>query len=131
MLRFGGSTPVKTRRNDIILIAVLLVAGGALALFLWATRQTGGSVSVTVDGELVVELPLSEDTKVELGSGGHTNTLVIKNGTAQVTEASCPDQICVNQGAIRYAGESIVCLPHKLVVTIEGGQESGVDGTAG
>ena len=65
LLRFGGGTPVKTRRNDIILIAVLLIAGGALALFLFATRQTGGSVSVTMDGELVMELPLSEDARVK------------------------------------------------------------------
>lgn len=122
---------MKTRRNDIVLIAVLLIAGGALALFLWTTRQAGGSVSVTVGGELVMELPLDKDTRVELGGGERTNVLVIEDGAARVTEASCPDQICVHQGAVRYAGESIVCLPHGLVVTIEGGEQSGVDAIAG
>ena len=121
---------LKTHRNDVLLIAVLLILGGALALFLYATRQTGGYVSVQVDGETVMELPLSEDARIVLGEGGHTNTLVIKDGTAQIIEAGCPDQICVNQGAVRYAGESIVCLPHKLVVTVEGGQTDDVDATA-
>ncbi|MBD5084726.1 MAG: NusG domain II-containing protein [Clostridiales bacterium] len=121
---------LKTHRNDVLLVAGLLILGGALALFLYATRQAGGYVSVRVDGELLMELPLSEDTQVALGEGEHTNTLVIENGTARVVEASCPDQICVNQGAVRYAGESIVCLPHKLVVTVEGGQANDVDATA-
>ena len=77
-----------------------------------------------------MELPLSEDTRIVLGEGEHTNTLVIENGAARVVEASCPDQICVNQGAVRYEGESIVCLPHKLVVTVEGGRPNDVDATA-
>ena len=118
---------LKTHRNDAILIAVLLVLGGALALFLRATRQDGGVVSVQVDGETLMELPLSGDTRLELGSGEHTNVLVIENGTARVAEASCPDQVCVRQGAVRYAGESIVCLPHRLVITVEGGAINDVD----
>ena len=121
---------LKTHRNDVLLVAGLLILGGALALFLFITRQAGGYVSVRVDGEPVMELPLGEDTRIMLGEGEHTNTLLIENGTARVVEASCPDQICVNQGAVRYAGESIVCLPHKLVVTVEGGRANDVDATA-
>ncbi len=121
---------LKTHRNDVILIAVLLLLGGALALFLRITRQGGGYVSVRADGEVLMELPLHENTQITLGEGGHTNTLVIENGTARVTAADCPDQICVRQGAVRFAGESIVCLPHRLVVTVEGGAPSDVDVTA-
>ncbi len=120
---------LKTHRNDVILVAVLMVLGGALALFLYATRRDGGYVSVQVDGERLMELSLRADTQVVLGSGEHTNTLVIENGTARVVEADCPDQICVSQGAVRYEGESIVCLPHKLVITVEGGQANDVDAT--
>lgn len=120
---------MKTHRNDAILIAVLLLLGGALAVFLRLTRQDGGYVSVQVDGEQLMELPLSADTQVVLGSGEHTNTLAIENGVARVVEATCPDRICVNQGAVRYEGESIVCLPHKLVITVEGGQTGDLDAT--
>ena len=114
-----------------VLTAALLLLGGALALFLWLTRQAGGTVSVQIDGKAVMELPLSEDTQIVLGEGKHTNTLVIRGGLAQVVDASCPDRICVRQGAVQYAGESIVCLPHKLVVTVEGGPPSSIDGIAG
>ena len=122
---------LRSHRNDALLTAVLLLLGGALALFLWFTRQAGGTVSVRIDGKAVMELPLSEDTQIVLGENGHTNTLIIRDGTAQVIEASCPDKICVGQGAIQYAGESIVCLPHKLVITVQGGPPPDIDGTAG
>ena len=122
---------MRSHRNDLLLAAVLLLLGGALALFLRFTRQAGGTVTVQVDGKVLFELPLGEDAELVLGEGGHTNTLVIRDGKAQVAEASCPDQICVRQGAIQYAGESIVCLPHKLVVTVQGGAAGGVDGSTG
>ena len=122
---------LKTRKNDVLLVAALLILGGALALFLLLTRQEGGRVRVQVDGETVMELPLSEDARIVLGEGAHTNTLVIGDGAARVEEASCPDQVCVRKGAVRYAGESIVCLPHRLVIAVEGGAESGVDGSTG
>ena len=102
-----------------------------MALFLWLTRQAGGIVIVQIDGKPVMELPLDTDTELVLGEGAHTNTLVIRGGTAQVVEASCPDQICVGQGAVQYAGESIVCLPHKLVVTVQGGPPPDIDAAAG
>lgn len=122
---------LKTHRNDVILIAALLLAAGALALFLLLTRQTGGVARVQIDGETVLELPLDQDAQVILGEGEHTNTLIIENGAAQVIAADCPDQVCVRQGAVRYSGESIVCLPHKLIVTIEGGGTTDVDGSTG
>ena len=122
---------LRAHRNDLLLTAALLLLGGALALFLWLTRQSGGTVSVQIDGELVMELPLSEDRSLVLGEGDHTNTLIIEVGKARVAEASCPDRICVRQGAIQYAGESIVCLPHKLVVTVQGGASGGIDGSTG
>lgn len=118
---------LKTHKSDVLLIAALLVLGGGLTLFLLATRQAGGTVRVQIDGETVMELPLDQDVRTVLGEGGHTNTLVIENGAAQVVAADCPDQVCVNHGAIQYAGESIVCLPHRLVVTVDGGASNDVD----
>ena len=122
---------LKSHRNDLFLVAVLLILGGALALFLRFTRQAGMTVAVQIDGKLVMELPLSEGTELVLGEGTHTNTLVIRDGTARVVDASCPDRLCVGQGAVQYAGESIVCLPHKLVVTVRGGPPPDIDAAAG
>ena len=126
-----GVSWLRSHRNDIFLVAILLLLGGALALFLRLTRQAGGTVAVQIDGKVVMELPLSEDTRIVLGGGAHTNTLVIEGGKARVAEASCPDRICVRKGAVQYAGESIVCLPHKLVVTVQGGAANGIDGSTG
>ena len=122
---------IPLKRGDILLFVGLLAAVGVLWASLWFTREPGASVSVRIGGDLVVELPLDRDTRVELGFGAHTNTLVIEHGKARVIEASCPDQICVNQGTIRYDGESIVCLPNQLIVTVEGGKSNGVDGSTG
>lgn len=122
---------LKTRKNDVLLVAALLLLGGALALFLLATRREGGTVRVQIDGETVMELPLDQDARLVLGEGEGTNTLTVSGGTAQIVQADCPDQVCVRQGAVRYAGESIVCLPHRLIVTIEGGAAGGIDGSTG
>ena len=48
-----------------------------------------------------------------------------------LTEANCPDLLCVRQGKIRYTGQSIICLPNRLTVTVEGGESDGVDAAVG
>lgn len=87
---------------------------------------------VTVDGKEYGRYPLqsknAEKIKIELGGGAY-NVLVIQDGKADIVEASCPDKICVNHAAIHLSGESIVCLPNKVVVTIENAEESGIDAT--
>lgn len=122
---------IKKHKNDILLIAIVLV----LALGIWAytllTRQSGGEAVVSINGEEVLRLPLNKDTRVTLGEGEHTNVLVIEKGEAAVIEASCPDHVCIDQGRVRFSGQSIVCLPNKLVVSIEGGADPAVDGVAG
>lgn len=118
---------LKKHKNDILLIlAVLLVAGG---LLLWQglSQQAGTSVEVTVDDEVLMTLPLREDTSVVIGEGDHTNRLVIENGEARVTEASCPDHVCMDRGAIHYDGETIVCLPNRLVIAVKNGADGGMD----
>ena len=122
------------KKNDVILIAVLLVvalltAGGMRIWQMNNTKDTA-NVVVTIDGEVYGTYPLSEDRteRIELPDGSY-NILVISDGYADVTEASCPDQICVKHNHIRYSKESIVCLPNKVVVTVEGGEENEIDGS--
>ena len=122
------------KKNDIILIAVLLVvalltAGGMRIWQMNNTKDTA-NVVVTIDGEVYGTYPLSEDRteRIELPDGSY-NILIISDGYADVTEASCPDQICVKHNHIRYSKESIVCLPNKVVVTVEGGEENEIDGS--
>ena len=117
----------KSIKNDIILIATLLVAAGLIWAVITLTRTPGAYVEVTINGESVSRLPLSEDTEAVFGEGKHTNKLVIKSGRASVIEASCPDHLCIKQGEASRDGETIVCLPNKFVVTIIGGEKSNTD----
>jgi len=121
------------KKNDVILIALLLVvalltAGGMRIRQMNNTKDTA-NVVVTIDGEVYGTYPLSEDRteRIELPDGSY-NILIISDGCADVSEASCPDQICVKHNHIRYSKESIVCLPNKVVVTVEGGKENEIDG---
>lgn len=115
----------RTVKADIIFIAAVLLL--ALVLFgISRLRQTGGAyVTVTVDGKETARYSLSEDGIYALNGG--SNTLVISDGKAQVTEANCPDGLCIHQGAIQYTGQTIVCLPNKLIVTVYGADEAPVD----
>jgi len=114
---------------DILLIAALLLLAGALYAWQRFRREQGGEAAVYINGERAAAYPLDTDVSVRLetGAGEDYNILVIENGAASVTEANCPDKLCVGMHAVRYAGESIICLPHRLEVRIEGGQSSGVD----
>ena len=111
-------------RNDLIFIAAILavVAIGAAALFF--LRGEGSTVQVEVDGTVIGTYPLSVDREVEIitgENGEELNLLVIKDGKATVTTATCPDGICAAHKPISREGESIICLPHKVVVTVIGG----------
>lgn len=117
-------------RADLVLIGAL--AAVCLAVFsLFFLRGEGASVVVTRDGEVIGRYRLGEDRTVEIAdaSGWVTNVLVIAGGRADMTEADCPDRLCVRQRAIHRAGESLVCLPNRVVVTVEGGKEE-LDGIA-
>ena len=122
------------KKNDVILIAVLLVAAlltaGGMRIWQMNNTKDTANVVVTIDGEVYGAYPLSEDRteRIELPDGSY-NTLIISDGYADVSEASCPDQICVKHNHIRYSKESIVCLPNKVVVTVEGDEENEIDGS--
>jgi len=114
----------KNVRNDILLILALLLVAGAALLIYRSQREVGGQVSVHINGEKVATYPLSIDAVYELNNG--TNTLVIRDGKACISEADCPDKICVNVGWVCYNGQTITCLPNKLTVTVEE-SSSGID----
>lgn len=119
---------LKRHKNDILLILAVLVLAGGFWLLRAATRQAGAAAEVRLDGELIMTLPLCEDTTVVIGEGEHTNTLVVEDGGISVAAATCPDHVCMDRGVVRHDGETIVCLPNRMVVTVTGGQANGVDG---
>jgi hypothetical protein len=120
-------------KQDLIFIGILLllclVILGVYALFF---HEAGSAVVVTVDGQTYGTYLLSQEQTVSIcdSEGNVTNTLVIRDGKADMTEADCPDKLCVHQKAISVEKENIVCLPNRVVVTVTGSDEEGLDGFA-
>ena len=111
------------KKRDFILIgailAVILIAFAVITL----TKQDGAYVVVKVNGQEVAKYSLGEEGVYELNGG--TNILRIEGGKAYLTDANCPDHLCVNQGKIDQTGETITCLPNKLTVTVYGAEDDG------
>ena len=108
-------------KNDLIFIVVLLAAVSLLGLAFFFFRAEGDVVTVTVDGAVYGTYFLSEPIRVEIRTGDEQeqiNVLVIEDGRAYMEYASCPDGICAAHKPILRSGESIVCLPHRVVVTV-------------
>ena len=106
-------------RNDVIfitaLLAVVAIAGACLYFF----RGEGDTVTVSVDGKVIAAYPLDEDLVKDIRTESNgLNRLVIKDGKAYVETASCPDGICAAHKPIHREGESIVCLPNRVVISV-------------
>lgn len=116
------------KKHDFILIAVILAVAAAVFCILHFTSSNGAYVTVQVDGKVTQTFSLSKDREYVIKSpGGGTNTLVIKDNKAYVSAANCKNQICVKHKKISKNGETIVCLPHKVVVSVTNDSEEGVD----
>ncbi|MBQ8475377.1 MAG: NusG domain II-containing protein [Clostridia bacterium] len=115
------------KRNDIVLVIILAISAAVLFLCISLFSDSGKWAVVTVDGEEYGRYPLAVDTEIVIESEDGTNTLVIHGGKADVTDATCPDGLCVRFPSVSENGETIVCLPNKTVVTIVGEEENEVD----
>lgn len=111
-------------KKDLLFItAILLAAGLAFLFFRPQPSESLSRAEISVDGKAVMELDLSEDQVLTVdGAGGGYNRIQVRDGAVSVLEASCPDKVCVHTGTVRYPGETIVCLPNRMIVTvIQGG----------
>ena len=111
------------KKKEFIFIAVVLL----LAVLLWGGMQitknrSSGTIRITVDGKEYGIYSLNKDQTIRIGD---TNICEIKDGQARMINASCPDHLCIYQGAIGDEGGLIVCLPNKVV--IEGGKAVSFD----
>ena len=111
-------------RTKAILLLLLAAAAVSAAYILFRGAGTAGPVArVTRDGVLLEEIDLSRvdapySLTFEDGSG--SNTVLVERGRIRVSEADCPDQICVHQGWISDDLIPIICLPHRLLIEIVG-----------
>lgn len=113
-------------RYDLILLAVCLFVSLILWVAVTLMKEPGEYAVVTVNGEEYGRYSLNEDRELVIETENGKNVLVIEDGFADITEATCPDGLCERQHRINESGESLVCLPNKVTVTVIGA-EQGVD----
>lgn len=119
-------------KSDAIIYALVLTLL-VTSFFVWgrALGDTGEFAIISINGHEKMRLPLSVDAeKTVEGFAGLNCTVCIKEGAASVTEADCPDKLCVDHSPISRSGESIVCLPARITVTISSTEAPATDGVS-
>ena len=115
------------KKNDIIFILSLLSFLLLIGLLMLSFSKNGDTVTVKIDKQIFGIYPLDKDRTVEIRTEHSFNLLIINDGRAYIKKADCPDGICVAHRPISKSGESIICLPNKVVVTITAEHENHPD----
>lgn len=104
------------KKRDFLLIAVILIAAGAVWLIssVYNTGM-GGKLRISVDNQEYGVFNLTEDRVISIGD---TNKCQIKDGKVSMLYGECPDQVCVHSAAICQNGQTIICMPNRVVLEI-------------
>lgn len=102
-------------------LALLCALGLLASMLLFGSEKDNPCAQIYVGGELYKTLPLSEDAEVTVETELGRNVVTVKDGAVSVTEADCPDKVCVRTGALSGGDVPIICLPHRLEIRIADG----------
>src|SRR5690554_1477830 len=109
------------RKGDLLILVVLMLIGTSLLYYHNFNGHNKGNTAVLeINGEIIEEFSLNDQTgfyNAETEQG--YNLIEFENGKVRVKESNCPEQICVQFGWAQHVGQTIVCLPHKLIIRIE------------
>lgn len=119
----------KYKIDFIIIIFFVLMAVISIALF-YLNKEEGEYVEVIVNKEIKDIFPLDENKQYTILDGKNINKIKIEDGKVWVTDASCPDKLCVKQGKIDKDGQSVICLPNKVVIKIVSDKKDEIDEVA-
>lgn len=110
---------IHLKKKEMIFILGFLVLAGILWIGMsFARSGSHQTIRITVDGEEYGTYSLSKDQVIRIND---TNVCEIKDGKVRMTEANCPDQLCIHQRAIDEGGGTIICLPNRIVIEGEKG----------
>lgn len=112
--------------GDIVLLLLLVVLSFLPVIIFSYNNASSDAVyntaEISVDGEVIHQIELIDDDGREVyvytDDHGHENTIVREGTVVTISEASCPDQLCVRQGDANRVGDTLVCLPHRLLVQV-------------
>lgn len=109
-------------RNFIFVFSVIIIICLTLCYFA-ANRRESGVAEIYSNGQLIHKIDLSGVTspyEISVDNGGGHNTIYVEHGKISVSDANCPDRLCIRQGAIQSSSYPIVCLPNNLIIKIKG-----------
>lgn len=124
---------MRIRKGDLLILVVLLIIGGYFFLNKYLGEEKIGNLAILeIDGETIESFNLNSDSPNYLANTDYGyNIIEFEAGKVRVVEADCPDQICVHFGWIEYVGQTIVCLPHRLIIRIANDSiDDGLDGVS-
>ena len=110
------------KKADVILALALIVIGLAMSWFFSFGQAAGSELVITRGGKVFGTYSLAEDRTIEVKQDSHINKITIKNGHVSMSFSDCHGQDCIQQHSISRTGESIVCLPNKVMLEIQGGK---------
>lgn len=103
------------KKGDFVIIGAVVMAVVLSIALLFSFSKKGTNVVIKQDDKVIYDNSINVNETIQTG----TNTIIIRDGEVYVSEANCKNQICVNSGKISKKGESIVCLPNKVIVEIK------------
>lgn len=106
------------KKESIFILGILVLAGILWIGMSFFRRGSHQTIRITVDGKEYGTYSLSRNQIIRING---TNVCEIKDGKVRMTEANCPDQLCIRQRAIDESGGSIICLPNRIVIEGEKG----------
>ena len=115
---------LKFCKADILAIAMVAALAILVSIIFWTSvgSEEGSMVMIYQEGKLIQELSLEKDIEFVI-EGDYENVVTVKDGKAAITKSDCPGTDCVHSGWIHEAGRSIVCLPNRVELRIEGASE--------
>jgi hypothetical protein len=114
------------KKWDIILLAFLTILSFIPAIIFGVTSNRNYNstyAEITIEGKLYKKVPLSDnmgEEELNIKTEYGYNLIKIKDRSVAIIDADCPDKICEGPGFISKPGQSLVCLPHKMMVEIKG-----------
>lgn len=118
------------KKGDYIVISLLLTIFIVLSVKINSSYIDTDDkyVSVQVNGEEIKQITISEELKTyPIRTSFGLNVLQIKNKKVKIIEASCPDKIDVKFGEIDKVGQSIICMPNRLIIQIKSNKPNELD----
>ena len=118
------------KKNDIILFAAVMIIGILVFVINSTAHQQGAKVKIVLGHDVYGVYDIGKDREIVIENGEGLNVVAISDGSVSMEAANCPGGDCMRQRAISKTGQTIVCLPNRVVVSIEGADAGDVDSVA-